>query len=366
MDFLKDFEKELNKHDIEIGSGEPPRYWYSTGNYVLNRIISGDFYKGIPQGRVTGLVGPSGAGKSFLLCNLMKSAQDSGAHILTIDSENALDKQFVEAIGVDTSKNYTYVSVDTIPQTSKVVSTFIKNYKKEYDVNEEAPEVLICIDSLDMLMTDAEEENFEKGITKGDMGSKNKQLKQILRTFVQTIKHLNISIVVTDGTYKNQEVTNGEGLHMVKDAVKYSLSQIVMLTKLKLKDTGSTDVKGIKMKCEGYKTRFTAPFQKVTIHVPYEDGMNPYSGLADVATELGIVERKGSRLQIVGEDKSWYEKNIDEHANRILEKAKTKEKEFLTGSYLEDTEEVDEYKDQQSSQARRKAKKDNQKDDEST
>ena len=67
------FEKDLAKMDVTVGSGEPPRYWYTTGNVTLNRIISGSFYKGIPQGRVTGLVGPSGAGKSFLASNLMAS-----------------------------------------------------------------------------------------------------------------------------------------------------------------------------------------------------------------------------------------------------------------------------------------------------
>ena len=75
LNFLKGFEKDLAKMDVTVGSGEPPRYWYTTGNVTPNRIISGSFYKGIPQGRVTGLVGPSGAGKSFLASNLMASAK---------------------------------------------------------------------------------------------------------------------------------------------------------------------------------------------------------------------------------------------------------------------------------------------------
>ena len=355
LNFLKGFEKDLEKIDVTVGSGEPPRYWYTTGNHVLNRIISGSFSKGIPQGRVTGLVGPSGAGKSFLASNLMASAQRAGAHVLVIDSENALDENFVSAIGVNTSDNYTYVAANTIPQVTKVVSAFLKGYKAEYGNDPDAPQVLIVIDSLDMLMTETEEDHFAKGVTKGDQGQRNKQLKAMLRTFVQSIKRLNVSIVVTDAVYRNQDVMNGEGVWMVKDAVKFSLSQIIMLTKLKLKDTGASEVKGIRMKCEGYKTRFTKPFQKVTVEVPYEEGMDPYSGLIEVALELNIVEKRGARYVLKGEDTSWYSKDIAEHADDILVKAEALSKAFLLGTGVENEEEAGP-DDTRSSKARRKAK----------
>jgi len=356
LNFLKGFEKDLAKIDVTVGSGEPPRYWYSTGNVILNRIISGSFFRGIPQGRVTGLVGPSGAGKSFLASNLMAAAQKEGAHILVIDSENALDENFVSAIGVDTTDNYTYVAANTIPQVTKVVSAFLKGFKAEYGDDSDAPQILIVIDSLDMLMTETELDHFAKGVTKGDQGQRNKQLKAMLRTFVQSIKRLNVAIVVTDAVYRNQDVMNGEGVWMVKDACKFSLSQIVMLTKLKLKDTGSTKVKGIRMKCEGYKTRFTKPFQKVTIEVPYDEGMNPYSGLVEVAEELNIVTKSGSWYTL-DKDTKFQNKNISEYADAILKKAEAMSEAFLLGTGVsgDDEEGPD---DNRSSKARRRAKVD--------
>ncbi len=175
MDFLKTFEKDLNKINVTVGMGEPPRYWYSTGNYALNRIISGSFFKGIPQGRVTGLAGPAQAGKSFLGCNIMRVAQEKDAHILAIDSENALDEEFVKGIGVDPTEGYTYVSADTIPQVTKIVSTFLNGYKSEYGEDPDAPQVLIFIDSLDMLMTETEQSHFDKGVTKGDQGQRRRR-----------------------------------------------------------------------------------------------------------------------------------------------------------------------------------------------
>jgi recombination protein RecA len=309
--FLEAFKKESAEIEGVSTSAVAPKFWFSTGNYVLNRIISGSFFKGIPQGRITNLAGPSGAGKSFVAANLMRAAQDAGACVLVVDSENALEDEFVVKIGVDpTRENYLYRGVSTIRQVTAVVSTFTRGYRKDYGDDPNAPPALIVIDSMDMLITDTEQDNYDKGVQKGDQGQKNKQLKQMLRTFVQDIKNLNIVMVVTSQVYKNQDVTNGEGLWIVADAVKFSASQIVLLTKLKLKDKMSGDFTGIRMKCEGNKTRFTKPFQTVTVEVPYESGMDPYSGLMEVAQELDIVKKTGSRYVIDGLEGSVYEKDI--------------------------------------------------------
>lgn len=353
MKFLEQFKKDLSKADIPVGASEPPRYWYSTGNYVLNRLLSGSFSRGVPQGRVTCFTGPSGAGKSFIVSNVMREAQAKGAHIVVLDSENALDDDFVSKIGVDTQNNYTYVAVTTIPDVQTVISKFIKGFKTEYGNDAEAPEVLFVIDSLDMLMTETEEDNFDKGITKGDQGQRNKQLKAMLRSFVQAIKGFNITMVVTAQVYKNQDVMNGEGVWIVSDAIKYSLSQIAMLTKLKLRETGSREVEGIRMKVEGYKTRFTKPFQTATIEVPYDTGMDPYNGLLEAAVGLGVVEKKGSRYQVDGDDNTWYSKDFDQHAERVLQLCEEKEEGFLSADVKpEDIEHPD---DKRSVKQRRQA-----------
>ena len=323
MDFLKDFDKEVAKMESVGTTSLPPRYWYSSGNYVLNYIISGMLRRGIPQGRITDLAGPSGAGKSFIATNLAVAAQKEGAYVLVIDSENALDDDFVTKIGMDVTKNYKYLSVATIPEVTRIVSSFISGYKKQYGEATDAPPVFILIDSLDMLMTETERDHFSKGDTKGDQGQKNKQLKAMLRTFVQAIKTLNFSMVCTSQVYKNQDVTNGEGVWIVSDAVKYACSQIVLIQKRKLKDESSGkvgDFAGVRMICEGYKTRFTKPFQKVEIEVPYESGMDPLSGLKDVAVKAGVLEKRGSYLRISGTDKQFYERDMGPHVGEIIDR----------------------------------------------
>jgi len=322
MGFLDDFKKKVDKMEGVSTHATPPAYWYSTGCYVLNKIISGSFYKGIGQGRLVALAGPPGAGKSYLLANLVKQAQKDGAIIVILDSENALDDNFMSAIGVNVGEenNYFYNGISTVSQVVEIVSEFLKVYKKEYGANNpEAPKVLIAIDSLDMLSTDSEVENFEKGIQKGDQGQKSKQLKTMLKTMVNGVKAHNISIVATTQVYKNQDIKNGDGVWIVNNAISFSFSQIVLLTKLKLKmDKSKADVDGIRMICDCLKTRHTKPFQKVIVSVPYDTGMDPYSGLVDTLVALGILVLKGSWYYIKGTETKFYAKDISKYAEELL------------------------------------------------
>ena len=41
--------------------------WIDTGCMVLNSIISGSLYGGVPVGRITGFAGPSAAGKTYII-----------------------------------------------------------------------------------------------------------------------------------------------------------------------------------------------------------------------------------------------------------------------------------------------------------
>jgi hypothetical protein len=158
-------------------------------------------------------------------------------------------------------------------------------------------------------------------------------------------------MVITDQVYRNQDVMNGEGVWMVKDAVKYSLSQIVMLTKLKLRDTGSREVEGIRMKCEGYKTRFTKPFQTVTLEVPYETGIDPYNGVLDVAVTLDVVSKSGSWYTF--KDNKFQAKNFAEYAQDVLVACEAKSDAFLQALITPDEEVVE---SQPTGKARRQEK----------
>lgn len=289
------------------------------GSYAVNKVLSGSFTRGVPQGRVTVFAGPSGSGKSFLTCNVLREAQKDGAFILVLDSENALDKGFMSKLDIDTSpEKLMYVGVVTIQDVTKVMSDFITGYEKEYGRdNPDAPKVVIALDSIDMLLTDGENEKFEKGEQTGDMGQRTKLIKHLLRTIVSRISRLNITFIATHQVYANQDVKNGEGLWIVNNSVKYSASQIALVTKLKLKE--ETEVVGIRMRCEAYKSRFAKLGTKIEVEVPYERGMDPLSGIVEMLVEAGLITQGGA----------WYTYTPKDGSDPIKFQRKTFNKELF-------------------------------------
>ena len=58
--FLEKFKKDVAKLET-VGVGiKTTETWLSTGNYALNRALSGNFTHGIPLGKLTLFCGPSG------------------------------------------------------------------------------------------------------------------------------------------------------------------------------------------------------------------------------------------------------------------------------------------------------------------
>ena len=148
------FRKSITKSVPGVSAGfRDPDTWVSTGNYCLNRLISGDFHKGVPLGKVTVLAGESGAGKSFIAAgNVVRNAQQKGIYVILIDSENALDEKWLHALDVDTSEDKLLkLNVAMIDEVAKIISDFMKGYKDDYaDVDEEdRPKVLFVLDYLE-------------------------------------------------------------------------------------------------------------------------------------------------------------------------------------------------------------------------
>lgn len=346
--FLSSFEKELSKMDGVSTVDEPPRYWTSFGSHAINRVMTGSFMRGIPQGRITAICGPSSAGKSFLAGNLVKQAQAEGSMILIIDSENALDSKFMTGIGADTTRSdYKRISLSTITQATKIVKLFLDGYVADTANDPNPPKVLIVVDSLDYLMTEAESKAAESGDVQFDQGQHSRMLKSMLRTWVQAIKSLDVSIVVTKQVYRarQDQLLAGEGAWVINEAIRYACSQILLATRLKLKQEGSKDpmgdVVGIRLKTEGFKTRFCSPFQVTTVQVPYETGMNQYSGIFDIAVNMGVIVKSGSwySLADTGESKrrADFEDDLELMAE-IVNKCEAKQTAFINvlGGELQD------------------------------
>ena len=327
---LSKFRKTLTKSIDGLGVGfNDPTDWVSTGNYALNYLISADFNKGIPLGKVTVFAGESGAGKSYVCSgNLIRNAQEQGIYVILVDSENALDEKWLHALGVDTSEQKLLkLNMAMIDDVAKTISEFMKEYKTMDDATR--PKVLFVIDSLGMLLTPTDVNQFEAGEMKGDMGRKPKALTSLVRNCVNMFGSYNVGLVCTNHTYASQDMFDPDDKISGGQGFIYASSIVVAMRKLKLKTDAdgnkTTTVNGIRAACKIMKTRYAKPFESVQVEIPYATGMSPYSGMVDLCEAKGILTKDGNRLKYVSKDgtelkmyrKEW-ERNEEGGLDKIM------------------------------------------------
>ena len=346
------FRKEITKsiEGLSIGYNDPTD-WISTGNYGLNYLISGDFNKGVPLGKVTVFAGESGSGKSFICSgNLVRHAQQQGIYVVLIDSENALDEKWLHALGVDTSETKLLkLNMAMIDDVGKTISEFMKSYKAIAE--DDKPKVLFVIDSLGMLLTPTDVNQFEAGDMKGDMGRKPKALTALVRNCVNMFGSHNVGLVATNHTYASQDMFDPDDKISGGQGFVYASSIVVAMKKLKLKEDEDgnkvSEVNGIRAACKIMKTRYAKPFESIQVKIPYETGMSPYSGLTDMLEKSGALKKEGNSLVYTTEDgeilkafrKGW-EANKDGILDKVMLEYTGKTKSVI--SNVTSTEEVTE------------------------
>jgi recombination protein RecA len=321
---ISKFRKSITKSIDGLGVGfNDPTDWVSTGNYSLNYLISGDFFKGVPLGKVTVFAGESGAGKSYICSgNIIRHAQEQGIYVILVDSENALDESWLHALGVDTSEEKLLkLNMAMIDDVAKTISEFMKEYKVL--PKEERPKVLFVIDSLGMLLTPTDLNQFEAGDLKGDMGRKPKALTALVRNCVNMFGSYNVGLVATNHTYASQDMFDPDDKISGGQGFIYASSIVVAMKKLKLKEDEDgnkvSDVLGIRSACKIMKTRYAKPFESVQVKIPYSTGMSPTSGLVDMFEKMNVLSKVGNKLaytsketrEIVAEfRKNWTEDKL--------------------------------------------------------
>jgi RecA/RadA recombinase len=324
------FRKSITKsiEGLSVGFNDPTD-WVSTNNYALNYLISGDFEKGIPMGKVTVFAGESGAGKSFICSgNLVANAQKQGIFPILIDTENALDEKWLHALNVDTSEDKLLkLNMAMIDDVAKMISEFVKEYRTLPE--DSRPKVLFVLDSLGMLLTPTDVNQFNAGDMKGDMGRKPKALTALVRNCVNMFGDLNLGLVATNHTYASQDMFDPDDKISGGQGFIYASSIVVAMRKLKLKEDEDgnkiSEVKGIRAACKIMKTRYAKPFESVQVKIPYETGMNPYSGLTDLIEGKELLKKEGNSLiyttadgEIIKKFRKAWERNDDGCLDKVM------------------------------------------------
>jgi hypothetical protein len=180
-----------------------------------------------------------------------------------------------------------------------------------------------------MLLTPTDVNQFEAGDLKGDMGRKPKALTALVRNCVNMFGSLNIGLVATNHTYASQDMFDPDDKISGGQGFIYASSIVVAMRKLKLKEDEDgnkiSEVKGIRAACKIMKTRYAKPFESVQVKIPYESGMNPYSGLVDMFEGKGLLAKEGNSLKYTLADgtvikqfrKAW-ERNDDGSLDKVM------------------------------------------------
>lgn len=304
-----DFSKLRKKIDASIPGIsydiKDPKTFLDTGCYALNYLISSQFHGGIPlEGKFTMFAGDSGSGKSYVVSgNVIRDCQKRGIHPILMDTENALDDSWLTALGVDTDESMlTKYRGATVDDVSKLFGEVLEMYNEAHGAKpyEDRPKMLFIIDSLGMLITPNQERQFLEGDQKGDLGLKAKQITNMMRVMSAKIGKHPIGMIATNHVYASQDQYSPDVIPGGK-MLEFSSSVIVQMNKLLLKEDEFGDkliekgevAAGIRSSMVVRKSRYAKPFERIYVSIPYDTGMDPYSGMFDLFLKKGLLVKDG-------------------------------------------------------------------------
>lgn len=281
------------------------------------------------------------SGKSYICsANIVRDAQKQGVFVVLIDTENALDESWLTKLGVDTSDDMLLkLNMSMIDDVAKTVATFMSEYREMEP--QDRPKVLFVIDSVGMLMSPTEVSQFQSGDLKGDMGRNAKALKGFIKNCVNMFGEHDIGLVITNHTYEDQSLFATDQKISGGSGIVFASSIVVQIQKHKLKeDEDGAKVKedmGIKASCKVAKTRYAKPFDSVKINIPYETGMDRYSGMVEFFEKKNLLIKTGHKLTYIdleGNEHKYYRKDWKpERLELIMKEFDEKKRVYTIPSY---------------------------------
>ena len=320
-----------------VEAGDVSSY-VDTGSYILNALVSGDIYGGIPSNKITALAGETATGKTFFALGMVKQflADNPSGGVLYFESESALTKEMIESRGID-SKRMIILPVTTIQEFTHQAVKIVENH------TEDKP-IMMCLDSLGMLSTTKEVGDISEGKETKDM-TRAQLVKGCFRVLTLKLGKAGIPLLVTNHTYKQVGTMFPQDVMGGGSGLQYAASTIIFLSKRKEKE--GTDVVGNVIHCKNFKSRLTKENKMVDVLLRYDKGLNRYYGLLELAEDAGIFTKVSTRYEmpdgakvfgkaILGEPEKYFTKEI---LNKLNDHAK---KVFMYGGHDVESEVVDE------------------------
>jgi len=265
--------------------------WLSTGSSLLDLAISNRPNGGIPVGRITEITGMEASGKSLLAAHILADTQKKGGLAVYIDTENAMNEDFLKAIGIDVSKML-YIQLETVEDIFDVIENII------YKIKESSKDrlVSIVVDSVAAATTKVEQAaDYEKD---GWATSKAIILSKAMRKITQLIGRERVCLIFTNQLREKLGVMFGDKYTTSGGkAIQFHASCRLRLKaagQIKAKVNGIEQVIGIKTKAKVVKNRMGPPLREAEFHILFESGVDDYGSWLQVLKDYNLIAQGGA------------------------------------------------------------------------
>lgn len=276
------------------------REFVSTGAITLDLAIANRKDGGFPVGRITEVAGLESTGKSLLCANAIRNTQRKGGITVYFDTETAIFREYLEAIGVNLD-DMLYVNIREIENILQGIEDIIAEVRSK---DKHIP-LTIVVDSY------------------AGAGTKGKGNDSYERTGYNTDK----AIIMSDNLGKVADLVGQENVTLIltnqlrqkMDAMAFSdpyttpggkalpffssvRLRMYSATKLKAKINGMDMVVGVKTKVKVVKNRVGPPFREAEFDIYFESGIDDFGGVFALAKAYKIVKAAGSWTKIVDKE----------------------------------------------------------------
>ncbi len=275
--------------------------YIDTGNYIMNAILSGSIFGGIPTGKIVTIAAESGSGKSLVSLKMAKKHQDEGYKILWYDEENNIDSnEMLHNFGINTDDgSFMIVDSDHIEEFGYTVTNYLDMvaeeraaWKASLGTSNELPEPkhLIVLDSLGALSSERNIMKTEEMKTSADMGHDAKTIKRIFKSFRSKLYQTNTSMIVIQHVHADPspfagmmpKIDGGKFLKFISHLIVL-MSKKVDKNAAKDKNTEHRKTVANVIDVFAYKSRIIKETSSAKMYIHLDKGLHKYYGLLDLA-----------------------------------------------------------------------------------
>lgn len=286
-DYLQDLYDKYNEFIVgeDVESTGKSIEVIPTGSLSLDISIG---IGGIPRGRFTEIFGVESSGKTTLALCIAKSAMDMGLDVLYVEPESNLNLYFIKSIlGTEDISKFTLVQPETQEQSLDICELGINSGKFG----------LVVLDSIGAL---APQKEKDKELGEKNMALTSSAITQFLRRNAYKVNKTKTAFIFINqvrdniGTYiKSLSTPGGHALRHFA-SVRISLSKGHDIEQ-------NTEKIGILSTFVVKKNKLAPPFRSFTFPIIFGKGIDKIRDVIEIATMLGIIEKRGSHLYFMGE-----------------------------------------------------------------